>query len=403
MPSASSFDTEIAYSLSTSRSAARVRSPASTRLAAIDAVRGLAIVLMVLDHTRDFFSTGPAPTDLTRTNAALFFTRWVTHLCAPAFIFLAGTSAYFVGQRCSRAELQRYLLLRGAWLVLLEFTLVNFMWQFNLGYNMGLVMQVIWAIGVSMCVLSLLLLLPLPVLASVSLVGIAGHNLLDAVRPDSFGVWAPLWKILHVQGPLPLGFVHYPLVPWVFVMALGYCAGALYQREHAERRRILLGFGLAACALFVLLRLGNGYGDPKPWSTQAGPVLTLLSFLNVSKYPPSLDYLLLTLGLTCLLLAWFEARPRANLSGLVEFGRVPLFAYVVHLGVVHLLAGLFALVMGFGTTVLTHFFLAAPRGWDLGLPGVYCAWLLVLCLLHPACKAFAAYKRSHRQAWLSYC
>jgi len=394
---------ETALPLSLARAPARDAVQAPARLAAIDAVRGLAIALMVLDHTRDFFSNGPSPTDLSRTNALLFLTRWVTHLCAPAFVFLAGTSAYLAGRRRTRAQLQRYLLTRGAWLVVLEFTLVNFVWHFNLGYSMGLVMQVIWAIGVSMCALSLLVALPRRVLLGVSLVVIAGHNLLDGIRPELFGGLAPLWRILHVQGPLPVGFVHYPLIPWVFVMALGYCAGELYQLSAQQRQRALLISGLSALMLFALLRTTNLYGDPKPWSAQASAALDALSFLNVSKYPPSLDYLLVMLGLTALLLWLCERRPQAPLQLLLGFGRVPLFAYVLHLALVHLLAGLTALLMGYGTDVLTHFFLAFPKGWGVDLAGVYCAWLLVLSLLYPACRWFGEYKRTHRVAWLSYC
>jgi uncharacterized membrane protein len=385
------------------RALARDSAPASTRLAAIDAVRGLAIMLMVLDHTRDFFSNAPSPTDLTRTYPALFFTRWVTHFCAPTFLFLAGTSAFFVGKRSTRAALQRYLLSRGAWLVLLEFTLVNFLWHFNLRYSMGLVLQVIWAIGVSMCVLAGLVMLPRRILLGVSLVGIAGHNLLDTLRPEHFGAWGVLWKVLHVQGPMPVGFVHYPLIPWVFVMALGFCAGELYELGQAQRQRMLWIAGGAACATFLALRTLNVYGDPKPWATQATTTLSVLSFFNVSKYPPSLDYLLIMLGLACLLLAWCERVPRAALGLLLSLGRVPLFAYVLHLALVHLFAGLLALAMGLGTGVLTQFFLGFPKGWGVGLAGVYCAWLLVLALLVPACRWFGAYKRNHQAAWLSYC
>ncbi|HEX6244002.1 MAG TPA: heparan-alpha-glucosaminide N-acetyltransferase domain-containing protein [Polyangiales bacterium] len=375
----------------------------SSRLQAIDAARGLVIVLMVLDHTRDFFSHGPPPTDLTRTHAALFFTRWITHLCAPTFIFLAGVSAYLSGQRRTRAELQRYLLVRGAWLIVLEFTLVNFMWQFNFGYRMGLVMQVIWAIGASMCLLSLLLLVPRRWLLGLSLVAIAGHNLLDTISPEQFGAFAPLWRILHVQGPVGVGFVLYPLLPWVFVMALGYCAGQLFELPRATRLRLFVRYGLVALALFVALRALNVYGDPKPWALQASPVLTFLSFMNLAKYPPSLDYLLATLGIASLLLAWFERAPRAQTELWLVFGRVPLFAYVVHLGLVHLMAGFTAWAMGFGSVGLTDFFMAFPKGWGFGLAGVYCFWLLVLCLLYPLCSAFAQYKRTHRAAWLSYC
>jgi uncharacterized membrane protein len=376
---------------------------AKNRLASIDRLRGLVIVLMALDHVRDYFSNFAFdPTDLQHTTPELFLTRWVTHYCAPTFVFLAGTSASLLSLRTSRGALQRFLLSRGAWLVLLEFSVVNFVWAFNFNYSMGLVMQVIWAIGASMCVLAGLVALPAPVVGGIGVLLIAGHNLLDGIAPQTFGVWAPLWNIVHVSGRTPFGMVLYPLVPWVGVIACGYAFGAVYTWDAARRQRALLALGGTLCLAFIGLRLLNGYGDPKHWSMQPGAGFSVLSFLNVTKYPPSLAYLLMTLGPTSLLLALFE-RTSGRLMGVLEtFGRVPLFAYVVHLALAHLLAGLLGLMLGLGSAILTNFFVFYPDSWGFGLGGVYCAWLVVLALLYPLCAWFAALKRRRSDWWLAY-
>lgn len=387
---------------------ARADAAASVRLMSIDMLRGLAIVLMALDHVRDYFTGAPfQATDLDQTTPALFFTRWVTHFCAPVFVFLAGTGAFLLSRRATPAQTSRFLLTRGLWLIALEWTVVTFVWTFNFEYRLGLIMQVIWAIGVSMIVLAALIRLPLAAIAAIGVAMIAGHNLFDGVAPESLGAWAPLWQVLHVQGVLsfgatPAGFVHYPLIPWIGVMAAGYAFGRLYEFEAGRRRRVLVALGLGLCAAFVVLRLVNGYGDLAPWSTQRNATVTLLSFLNVTKYPPSLLFLLMTLGPAMLLLAWFE-RLHGPLAGmLATFGRVPLFAYVVHIVLAHLFAGLVALATGYGTVVLTDFFLFYPDGWGVGLPGVYLAWLIVLAVLYPLCRWFAAVRRRRGDWWLAY-
>jgi uncharacterized membrane protein len=380
----------------------RVVGARAERLPAIDRVRGLVIALMALDHVRDYFSNQHfSATDLTQTTPLLFMTRWLTHFCAPLFIFLAGTSASLMADRMSRSALRRFLLLRGVWLIVAEFTIVSLVWSFNFQYRMGLVMQVIWAIGVSMCVLSALIALPVRWIAAFAIVLIAGHNLLDDVSPQAFGAWAWLWTLLHVQGPIPVGMVAYPLIPWIGVMAAGYAFGALY-KQPALRARACLQLGAASIALFVGLRLLNGYGDPTPWSAQRDALFTFLSFINVSKYPPSLLYLTLTLGLGLWLLHFLE-RPATRLTGALEtLGRVPLFAYVVHLALLHLLAGLVALALGHGTSVLGQLFVFFPESWGFGLGGVYVAWLAVLALLYPLCRWFGALKRRRNDPWLSY-
>jgi uncharacterized membrane protein len=373
------------------------------RLQSIDLLRGLVIALMVLDHTRDYFmSKHVQPLDLAHTTTALYFTRWITHYCAPSFVFLAGVSAQRMSERMSRAALSRLLSTRGLWLVLLEFTVVNFAWNFNVSYTLGLIMQVIWAIGMSMCALSALVWLPRWAIAALAALLIVGHNLLDPIQPEQFGAWAPLWQIIHVEGEAPFGIVLYPLVPWIGVMALGFVLGPLFDLPAPQRRSQLLRLGLGMCAAFVLLRLVNGYGEPRPWSPQANAWFTVLSFLDVTKYPPSLAYVLMTLGPALLLLAWFE-RLRGPLVDAIEtFGRVPLFAYVLHLMLVHLAAGLTALALGTGSVVLTHIFLFYPDDWGFGLGVVYLVWLVVLTLMVPLCRWFAAVKRRRTDWWLSY-
>jgi uncharacterized membrane protein len=382
---------------------AAVNAHADVRIGSIDALRGLVIVLMALDHVRDYFSAARFdPLDLTQTSVALFLTRWITHFCAPTFVLLAGVSAHLISMRCTRGELTRFLATRGAWLVILEVTVVNAAWNFNLTYQHGVFLQVIWAIGVSMIVLAVLIHLPRPLIALFAIAMIAGHNLLDGVTPESFGEFAWLWSVLHVQSPIPVGFVSYPLIPWIAVMALGYVLGAVYEFDPARRRALLVRLGAGAFALFVVLRLANAYGDPQPWSVQASAAYTFLSFLNVEKYPPSLLYLLLTLGAGLLVLAAFDNARGALSRVLSTFGRVPLFFYVAHLALAHLAAGLVALAAGQGWGMLTDAFVFAPEGWGFGLPVVYLAWLFVLATLYPACRWYAEVRQRRTDWWLSY-
>jgi uncharacterized membrane protein len=373
------------------------------RIESIDMLRGLVIVWMVLDHTRDFFTSARfEPTDLAHTSVALFMTRFITHYCAPTFILLAGTSAFLASTRQTRTQLARFLFTRGLWLIVLEFTLVNFAWNFNLSYKLGLIMQVIWAIGASMCVMAALSLLPMPVIIAVALLMIGLHNLFDPIHAAALGGWANAWRLVHEQGPIATGLVIYPLVPWVGVMAAGYALGPLYLWPAGRRRRALISIGSAACVLFVVVRGLNVYGDPAPWSVQRDAAFTVLSFLNVTKYPPSLSYLLVTLGPALLALAWFERLQGPVVALFTTFGRVPLFAYVVHLSLVHALAGLYGYASGFGLVPLENVFLFYPKGYGTGLPGIYTAYALVLLLLYPPCRWFANVKRRHPAAWIAY-
>jgi uncharacterized membrane protein len=394
---------------------------ARVRLDSVDAVRGIVMVIMALDHVRDFFHAyGKAfdPTDPSKTWTLLFFTRWATHFCAPTFVFLAGTGAFLSTRRGkSKPELARFLLTRGLWLVVLELTLVRFGWFFNFDYHV-MIAQVIWAIGWSMVVLAGLVLLPVRVVAFFGLALIFLHNLLDGLSAESFGSFRWLWVVLHEQNvlmPWPgyAAFVAYPLVPWIGVMAAGYAFGELLTLERERRRRILFVLGAAAVVLFVVLRALNVYGDPQPWvSQERGAWYTFLSFLNTTKYPPSLLFLLMTLGPSIIAVALFDRgggrEPNALLRPFVVFGRVPMFYYLLHVPLVHLAAVLFAYAK-YGRAEWLFLNWPPPGQPQLEPPGygydllvVYLVWLGVVLALYPLCRWFAGVKRRRRDAWLSY-
>ncbi len=413
-----------------------------TRIDSIDLLRGIVMVIMMLDHTRDFvhrdFLQGFDPTDLSRTNVVLFFTRWITHFCAPVFVFLAGTGTYLQLIRGkSKRDLSRFLITRGLWLILLEFTVVRIGVFFNLDYRFLGVMQVIWVIGVSMILLAALIHLPLRVVAGFGIGMIALHNLLDRYKvqggwqgPDSPvpSYWTKLYFILHqpfeafpvVGFPSPVVFVIYPLVPWVGVMAAGYAFGALYQLDAPRRRRLLVIMGSIATALFTILRLVNLYGDPSHWSSQSSAVFTVLSFLNTTKYPPSLLFLLMTLGPAMFVLAWFESNQDASAepepvrrslgdkirNAFITFGRVPLFFYLLQWPTAHFIAVLVHLAVGKPVRWMfssqNGFPGPPPAGSGFNLAVVYGCWIVGVILLYPLCKWFAGVKQRRKNWWLSY-
>ncbi len=380
-----------------SSSAERDRAGGEGRIVSIDVLRGLVMALMALDHTRDFFGSGDFnPRDV--TEPALFLTRWVTHLCAPTFVFLAGLSAFLYGRGRSAGELSRFLLIRGIWLMLIDLTLIKFGWRFDFDfYRLGA--GVIFVIGASMIALAALIWLPRWAIAVVALVMIAGHNLLDGISAETFGQAAWVWHFLHERGPVTLGegvgvYVLYPLIPWIGVMAAGYALGPAMQFGPEARQRFLLRLGAAVTLGFVLLRATNLYGDPAPWTGQETWLSTMLSFLNCEKYPPSLIYLTMTLGPALMLLAAFEHARGVFARGLAIFGQVPFFFYVVHIYLIHALALVTAIAM---TGALTS---TPPVG--LGLIGIYLVWLLVLVLLYPLCRWFAGLKERRTEWWWSY-
>jgi uncharacterized membrane protein len=371
------------------------------RVASVDVLRGLAMVVMVLDHTRDFAhreSLRFDPLDLEQTTPAIFLTRWITHFVAPIFVLLAGTSARLqLENGRSRGEMARFLVVRGLWLVLLELTVVRLGIWFNADPAFLGMFQVIWVLGVSMVVLAGLVFLPGILVAAIGLVMLVGHNALDGVRPaPDLELW---WSVLHVrenwaivsQGPPDL-FILYPLIPWIGVMALGYVLGSVYRWESgARRRRALIGAGVATTAAWLVIRAINEYGDPVPWQRFPDTVTTALSFLNAEKYPPSLDFLAMTLGPSLVLLGLLDGvRPGRVLGRLATLGAVPLFFYLLQWFVAHGLAVAAELVAG--RDVAWHFmtpperFFQVPPDAGFPLPVVYLLWITAIAILYPASR-----------------
>ena len=398
----------------------RVELPAqSARLVSVDVLRGLAMVLMALDHTRDFLTTLRfAPEDLSHTYGALFFTRFITHYCAPVFAFLAGTGAFLATRRGkSLGQVSHFFLSRGLWLVLLELTIVDFGWGLVPWAHGG----VIWILGWSMVVMAAIVWLPVRWIAALGLGMIATHNLLDGINPASFGRFSWVWILLHTPGRIPIGnfqfSVRYVLIPWVGVMAAGFAFGSLLSR--ADRGKVILTMGITATALFFLLRginfYGNGiagltFGYPRsagPWSVQPILSLTVVSFFNVLKYPPSLDYLLVTLGAALILLGLLDrAKAERGLSRVfLVFGRVPLFYYVLHIYLLRILSILISLAfhqpIWHGTVIAD--FAQKPTGYGHGLPFIYAVWILAVAMLYRPSLWFMQFKSQHRDwEWLSY-
>jgi uncharacterized membrane protein len=334
------------------------------------------------------------PTDPTKT--ALFLTRWITHLCAPTFFLLTGTGAFLSRSRWPERSLSRFLMTRGAGLVLLELTLLRFAYQFNVDYCVTLLL-VIWALGWAMITLGAIVRLPVPAILAVGLAMIVGHNLLDGVRSAN-----PLWAVLHGPGFVIQGehtvFAAYPLVPWIGVTAVGYALGAVFEWDAARRRRLLSWLGVASVAGFVLLRAVNAYGDPRPWSAQVDAVATALSFLNANKYPPSLLFLLMTLGPAMLILRALDAGVPAMLRPAVVYGRVPFFYYLAHFTLIHAAATVTCLAL-YGSArwmlespSLDKYPFTRPAGWGFSLPVVYLVWIAVVVSLYPACQWFVGVK-----------
>lgn len=372
---------------------------------AVDWLRGLVMLLMVLDHARDFFfGIRVRPLDLATTTPLLFGTRWVTHFCAPVFVLLAGMAAYLYGSRKGDAARTHYLLSRGAFLVVLEVTVVRLLWVPDPFYHFTLI-QVIWVLGWSMILLAGLSRLPRTVIWAFAVVTIGGHQLLDAVHAKELGAFAPFWNFLHERAQLVLApghkvYISYPLLPWPGVMALGYALGPLIQLESSERRRALLRVGAGLTLGFVLVRALNVYGDPHPWSAQRSPLFTLLSFINCEKYPPSLDFLLMTLGPALCVLALAPA-VTARLPFVTTIGKAPMLFYLLHLFLLRIGSAVVAFVR-FGPRA----FGLPPTGTagspELPLGYTYLAWVVTLLLLYPICRWYAGIKATRPRPWMSY-
>lgn len=378
---------------------------ARKRLDHVDLLRGLVMVIMVLDHVRAYFTEVRFdPTDLTQTNLALFGTRWITHYCAPTFVFLAGASAWIAGTRRTPGELSRFLLTRGVWLVLLEATVISFAWYYTTDFSVGIIAQVIWVIGASMVILAALIRLPRPAVGAFGALLVLGHNLLDGIAPESFGALEPVWRVLHVMGPLGVApvLLLYPLIPWVGVMALGYAAGPLVFAQDARAGRRLVIAGAALTLAFVALRALDLYGDPSHRLHEGSADVLVMSFLNLTKYPPSLLYLLMTLGPALLALAAFRRGRGPAADVFVTFGRVPFLFYVAHLYLIHALAVAAGVMQGFPESAIRTVFIRLPEGYGFGLPMVYLLWIAVVATLYPFCRRYAQLKARSRAWYLSY-
>lgn len=377
------------------------------------------MIIMALDHTREFLHAEAmhfSAEDLARTTAPLFLTRWVTHLCAPVFFATAGMAAGLrLARGGSKAALSRYLVTRGLWLIAVELVVMRLAMNFTFDLRYPVFLIILWALGWSMVALAGLIHLPARVVGIVGLAVVVGHNTLDAVPASVFGPLAWLWHVLHQPGLIAIGPISaiagYPVLPWAGVMALGFWASGIYAWTPERRAQTLRMFGLTALGGFAVLRAWNGYGDPAPWSPQASPVMTLVSFLNTTKYPPSLIFVLMTLGPAALLLAWLERAMLGARHPFVVFGRVPFAYYVVHFWLLHVAAALAAFLRYGGATwdFVWHplpsmggarEMFPADLGYSLGL--VYVAWFVLVTALYPACRWLAEVKARRRDWWLSY-
>jgi uncharacterized membrane protein len=392
----------------------------SVRIGSVDALRGAVMILMALDHVRDFFHRGAmtfSPTDLAKTTAVLFFTRWITHFCLPIFMFTAGAGAFLWWKQRghTRGELARFLWTRGIWFVLLELTVMQLAYNFDFSSRNLVLLLILWIFGLCMIALAALVYIPVRWLAVFGIAVVAGHNGLDRFRAGDFGSGAWAWMLLHQPGILKLGsrmaLVTYTVLPWIGVMALGFCFGEVLLRPPEERRRAIRRIGLALIAAFFILRAINRYGDPAPWSAQNSAVFTVLSFLNCVKYPASLDFLLMTMGPALLVLAWLDRRLLSPKHPLMVFGRTPLFYFVLHFYLIHALAVLAAWVR-YGAKAFVFVFHPLPSmggpaqlfppqfGYELWV--AYLVWLFVVVSLYPVCRWYASIKARRRDWWLSY-
>ncbi len=388
----------------------------STRIESIDLLRGVVMVIMALDHVRDYFHLGAIvgdPTDLETTTPFLFFTRFITHYCAPIFVFLAGTSAMLYGSNKTKNNLFKFLFSRGLWLIFIEVVLMNFLWWFDISYGF-INLQVIWAIGLSMIALSFIIYLPKKMMLVLGLLLVFGHNLLDGIIAEGSSFSSILWYIAHQQKFLQISPDHmiafyYPIIPWIGVIVLGYCFGSIYQKGFSLelRKKWLLALGIGSIALFFILRGINIYGDMVPWSTQKDTVFTILSFFKVTKYPPSLLFLLITLGPAFLFLYATENIKNRMSNFFLVFGRVPFFYYVLHVFVIHLTALIVLLILGENWRDMifdaTSFTTNKMANYGYSLTVVYIVWIAIVLLLYPISKKYMIYKANNKDKWwLSY-
>jgi uncharacterized membrane protein len=384
------------------------------RITSVDLLRGAVMIIMALDHTRDFFhfdAQRGSPLDLTTTTPILFFTRWITHFCAPVFIFLSGTSAFLQSARKSKKELSVFLIKRGLWLILVEVTIVNLLLTFDIDFSF-IALEVIWAIGISMVILGLMVWLPFEIILTVGLLIVLSHNTLDFYEKDQATPFSAAYDLIHRRGSHALWGKHqllilYPFLPWTGLMMVGYCLGKILRStDRAYRKRSLVIAGISTIALFMILRYINVYGDPVPWSPQRNVFYTFLSFINSSKYPPSLFFMCMTIGPALLLMAWWDNIQTGFAKIVSVYGRVPFFYFLAHLFVIHLLSAVTYLMRGHSFAEGTNpaaFIKFIQPGEGVQLRYVYLIWLAIVIGLYPVCKWYDRYKTNHKEKWwLSY-
>lgn len=389
----------------------------SKRIESIDLLRGLVMIIMALDHTRDFFhkeAFTADPLDPATTTPILYFTRWITHFCAPTFVFLSGLSAWLQSQRKTKKELSRFLITRGLWLILLEVTVITLGITADIHYG-TFILQTIWSIGISMVILGLVIWLPYAAILSIGLLIVFGHNTLDyaeAARQGNVPVW---WNFLHLPTFLSLSpdrgiGVFYPFLSWAGLMIVGYCCGKIFtEKEPAVRNKILLWMGVGSLVFFTVLRFTNSYGDPGTWSQQSNGIRTFFSFMNVQKYPPSLLFMCATIGGSLIFLALVKNTQQGRLARIIKvYGRVPFFYYILHFYLLHIISITVYLSWGHtmaegikGVPGLPFKFVVPGEGYDIWV--VYLIWLAVVAALYPICKWYDNYKMNHKEKWwLSY-
>lgn len=387
----------------------------STRIESIDILRGIVMVIMALDHVRDYFHYGSFfsnPTDLETTTPFLFFTRFITHYCAPVFIFLAGTSAFLYGNKKTKNQLFKFLITRGFWLIILAVIVNNFLWKFDVTYSF-IILQVIWAIGLCMILLSFTVYLPIKYILVLGAILVFGHNALDGITMEGSSFKSIVWYILHQQQFLPIGdrffAFAYPIIPWFGVICLGYCFGQLFKKDFniSIRKKYLVILGTASIIAFFIIRLLNIYGDLTPWELQDTTTKTVMAFFKVTKYPPSLCYLLITLGPALLVLYAIENVKNKITDFFLVFGRVPLFYYFLHVLLIHVLAIVGMLIFGgnWQDMILTAdvFMNAKLSNYGYSLFVVYLVWIAVIAMLYFPSKKYMLYKTNNKDKWwLSY-
>ena len=388
--------------------------PDKKRISSVDLLRGAVMIIMALDHTREFFHYDAQlsnPLNLNTTTPVLFFTRWITHFCAPVFVFLSGTSAYLQSARKSKKELSIFLITRGLWLILAEITIVNLIFSFDISFS-TIALEVIWAIGISMMILGLVIWLPFEIILTLGLLIVLGHNALDFYERKQITPFSAGYNLIHRVGfhqflGNHLLMILYPFLPWTGLMMLGYCLGKVLRNDNAAyRKRFLVIAGLSTIALFIVLRAINIYGDPFRWSEQPTGFRTFLSFINTSKYPPSLFFISMTIGPALLLLAWWDTIQNAFTRIVSVYGRVPLFYFVVHFFILHLFTTITFFLRGhtyaegMADQVFTKF---VKPGEGFTLTTVYMIWIAVVIALYPLCKWYDNYKTKHKEKkWLRY-